>query len=255
MCRAVWHFQGRLIHTACLAEATDDGRVVVATGGASGIGHACVRRFAAAGDQVIVVDVNAIAGETVAAEIVEAGGNASFEPLDVTDRVAVVTLAARIDAAYGPAGVLINSAGILQKLERLADFPDEINDQVWAVNYFGTYNCCKHFGLRMADRGAGAIINIASLSSYRTMPLLAYGPSKTAIVSLTGTLAVELGVKGVRVNAVAPGMVLTPAQEKNFQQGLRGRRSDPAHRLRLAGLGMLAHYGRYSASGLTRLKP
>jgi NAD(P)-dependent dehydrogenase (short-subunit alcohol dehydrogenase family) len=98
-----------------VAEATDDGRVVVVTGGASGIGHACVRRFAAAGDQVIVVDVNAIAGETVAAEIVEAGGNASFEPLDVTDRVAVVTLAARIDAAYGPAGVLINSAGILQK--------------------------------------------------------------------------------------------------------------------------------------------
>lgn len=98
-----------------MAEATDDGRVVVVTGAASGIGHACVRRFAAAGDQVIVVDVNAIAGETVAAEIVEAGGNASFEPLDVTDRVAVVTLAARIDAAYGPAGVLINSAGILQK--------------------------------------------------------------------------------------------------------------------------------------------
>ena len=157
-----------------MAEARGEGRVVVVTGGASGIGQACVRRFAAAGDQVIVVDVNVMAGEAVAAEI---GENASCELLDVTDRRAVATLAARIDATYGPAEVLINSAGTLQKLERLADFPDEIHDQVWAVNYFGTYNFCKHFGLRKADRGAGAIINIASLSSYRTMPLLAYGPS------------------------------------------------------------------------------
>lgn len=203
----------------------DEGRVVVITGGASGIGHACARRFAAAGDTVIVVDVNESSGRAVVAEIEETGGRAAFEALDVTNRPAVADLAARIDTDHGPASVLVNSAGILQKLERLADLPDEVNDQVWAVNYFGTYYCCKHFGLRMAERGTGVLINIASLSSYRTMPLLAYGPSKTAIVSLTGTLSVELGVKGVRVNAVAPGMVLTPAQEKNFQLGLRDRRS------------------------------
>ena len=185
-------------------------RTVVVTGAASGIGRACALRFAGAGDTVVVADMNEEQGLAAVAEIAGAGGRAAFRPLDVADRADVAAAAAAIEAEHGPVSVLVNSAGILQPIARLADFPDETHDKVWQVNYFGTYNCCKAFGLRMADRRAGAIVNIASMSSYRTMPLLAYGPGKTAIVSLTGTLAVELGVKGVRVNAVAPGNVLTP---------------------------------------------
>jgi NAD(P)-dependent dehydrogenase (short-subunit alcohol dehydrogenase family) len=200
-------------------------RTVVVTGAASGIGRACALRFAGAGDTVVVADMNEEQGLAAVAEIAGAGGRAAFRRLDVADRADVAAAAAAIEAEHGPVSVLVNSAGILQPIARLADFPDETHDKVWQVNYFGTYNCCKAFGLRMADRRAGAIVNIASMSSYRTMPLLAYGPGKTAIVSLTGTLAVELGVKGVRVNAVAPGNVLTPVQERNFREGRRDRRA------------------------------
>jgi NAD(P)-dependent dehydrogenase (short-subunit alcohol dehydrogenase family) len=196
-------------------------RIVVVTGGASGIGHACVERFARAGDFVVVADLNQAGAREVAAAL-PAGGAA--EAFDVADAAAVDAAVARVEAAHGPVDVLVNCAGILQNPERLEDFSLEQHDRLWAVNYRGTYLCCRAFGLAMAARGHGAIVNISSASAIQHMPLLAYGPGKAAIDSLTGTLGIELGRSGVRVNAVAPGLVLTPAIAQKIQEGTR----DPA---------------------------
>lgn len=196
-------------------------RVSVVTGGASGIGHAAAARFAAAGDFVVVADLDGERAGAVLGEIRQAGGDGAFVRLDVADEAAVEAAAGEIERAHGPVAALVNSAGILQNPQRLADFTMAEHDRVWDVDYRGTYLCCRAFGLRMAERKRGAIVNIASVSGMRSLPLMAYAPAKSAVIALTATLGVELGRSGVRVNAVSPGVVLTPIQQKNFEAGDR----------------------------------
>lgn len=196
-------------------------RVTVVTGGASGIGHAAAVRFARGGDFVVLADLNEAGAGSVLDEIRTAGGDGAFARLDVADEAAVDAAAAAIEQAHGPVGALVNSAGILQNPQRLEDFSMAEHDRVWDVDYRGTYLCCRAFGLRMAGRRRGAIVNIASVSGMRSLPLLAYAPAKSAVIALTATLGVELGRSGVRVNAVSPGVVLTPIQRKNFEDGVR----------------------------------
>ena len=212
--------------------ADSSGRVVVVTGGASGIGHAAARKFAAAGDFIVVADLNEGSAREVIKELEGAGGRAAFQRLDVADAAGVRAAAEEIESRHGPVEVLINSAGILQSATPLEKFEDDEHDRIWQVNYRGTYLCCRYFGVRMARRKSGAIVNIASTSGIMHLPMLAYGPGKAAVISLTGSLGVELGRRGVRVNAVAPGPVLTPVQERNIQAGTR----DP--RLMAAGTAM-----------------
>jgi len=204
-------------------------RVTVVTGGASGIGHACAARFARGGDFVVLADLDAGRAEAVLKELRAAGGDGASVRLDVADEAAVERAAEEIEAKHGPVGALVNSAGILQNPLRLEDFSMAEHDRVWEVDYRGTYVCCRAFGLRMAGRRRGAIVNIASVAGMRTLPLMAYGPAKTAVIALTATLGVELGRSGVRVNAVSPGAVLTPIQKKNIEEGTR----DPT-RMKLA---------------------
>ena len=154
-------------------------------------------------------------------EITGAGGRAAFHRLDVADRDGISEAVGAIEAAHGPVDVLVNGAGIIQAAIPLEDFGDDENDKTWEINYRGTYLCCRYFGMAMARRHRGAIVNIASVAGLRGMPTLAYGPSKSAIVALTESLGVELGRRGVRVNAVAPGPVATPAMLLHFQAGTR----------------------------------
>lgn len=193
-------------------------RIVVVTGGASGIGRAAATRFVAAGDRVVLADVNADMGE---AAVREFGGATSFRPLDVADDAAVEAFAAAVEAEVGPVAVLVNSAGLLQNKATMASMPLADHDRIWAVNYRGTYLLCRAFGPRMAARGAGAIVNIASVNSFTPLPLPAYNPTKVAIDGLTRMLAGELGPGGVRVNAVAPGYTLTPAMQARIDAGER----------------------------------
>ena len=194
--------------------------VAVVTGAASGIGRATARRLAKAGHAVVAADVDAEGLEQLEAEL----PGLRCEMLDVTDAAAIESFADRIDAEMEGVDILVNSAGILQDNVP----PDEMaiaeHDRIWAVNYRGTFLCCRAFGRPMTRRGAGAIINIASVTALRPLPLFAYGPGKAAVVSLTQTLAGHYGPFGVRVNAVAPGYVLTPALEQRIRDGLR----DPA---------------------------
>jgi NAD(P)-dependent dehydrogenase (short-subunit alcohol dehydrogenase family) len=188
------------------------GRLVVVTGGASGIGAACCRRFAQQGARVVVADRNVDAARQLAAEI---GGHALA--LDVGDEASVQAAAAQAAALDGaPVEVLVNSAGVLQRTLP----PDELSLKEWdfvaRVDLRGTYLCCAAFGVAMAARGRGAIVNIASVAGMRSGPLHAYGPAKAGVISLGECLAAEWGPKGVRVNTVSPGFTVTPALQKGM---------------------------------------
>ena len=208
--------------------------VILVTGGASGIGLAIARRFAAAGEKLVLADLNDHAGEAAAKEL-----SADYRHLDVADETSVESTVSAIESDIGPIAVLINSAGLLQNKATIGEFPLDEHDRIWAVNYRGSYLMCRACAPRMAKRGpkrgGGAILNIASINSFTPLPLPAYTPTKAAIGSLTGVLAGEFGPSGVRINAVAPGFTLTPAMQSRIDSGDR----DPVGMEGLSTLGRL----------------
>jgi NAD(P)-dependent dehydrogenase (short-subunit alcohol dehydrogenase family) len=197
-----------------------EGRIAVVTGGASGIGEACARDLAARGARVVVADIDEARATKVAASI----PGAVPARVDVTRMEELEALADRIDREFGPAAILVTSAGVLQQPLPPEDLPMAVWDHVVAVDQRGVYMSCVAFGKRMAARGTGAIINIASIAGIRSMPLHAYAPAKAAVIGITQALAAEWGLSGVRVNAIAPGFVLTPALQAAIDAGQR----DPA---------------------------
>ncbi len=191
--------------------------VAVVTGGASGIGRAIVERLSEGGYRVVAVDIDEAGLKRLADDV----RGTECEPLDVSQADATSALVERLERSHGVPAVLVNSAGLLQSNVVLDELDSETHDHIWRVNYHGTYYACRAFGLAMAKAGRGAIVNIASVTGLRPLPLVAYGPGKAAIVSLTATLAGHLGPHGVRVNAIAPGYVLTPAMKAKVDAGER----------------------------------
>lgn len=188
--------------------------VSIVTGGASGIGLACVHTLLARGDRVIVLDLPNTWQDNALSSV-------AYYDCDVTNEAGLRALADRIEREHGPISALVNSAGIIQpKLP-----PEQLDMQFWdkvvAVDQRGTYLCCAIFGARMAAQGYGAIVNIASIAGSRSMPLHAYAPAKAAVISITQCLAVEWGRSGVRVNSVSPGYTVTPALQAAIDRGDR----------------------------------
>lgn len=194
--------------------------LAVVTGGASGIGEATARRFAAAGWRVIVADIDDERGRAVAAEI----GTAEFAHLDVASEEAVERFAADVFARHGVVAALVNSGGVLQNAVRVTEMPMAEFDRIIDINLRGSVLMGRAFGSRMAESGQGAIVNLCSMTTFQPMPQPAYGMSKAALKTLTEIMAAELGPQGVRVNAVAPGYTLTPAMKARIESGER----DPA---------------------------
>jgi len=222
-------------------------RMILVTGGASGIGLALARRFAEGGDQVVLGDINDAAGET-AAETID---GASYRHLDVADEAQIEQTVAALEQDTGAIDVLVNSAGLLQNRAATETFPLDEHDRIWAVNYRGSYLMCRACAPRMATRGGGAILNIASVNSFTPLPLPAYTPTKAAIDSLTKLLAAEFGPAGVRVNAVAPGFTLTPAMQSRIDSGDR----DPAGMKALSTLGRLVRPEEVAEAGYFLCSP
>ncbi|GCD96761.1 SDR family NAD(P)-dependent oxidoreductase [Embleya hyalina] len=183
------------------------GRVVVVTGGASGIGAAVARAFAEGGDRVVIADVDAAAADKVAEEI---GGTAVA--MDITDPASVAAALDRVLAEVGPLAVLVNNAGLVAGGGLLVDLPIEVFDTVVAVNLRGTFTVTAAAARRMiAEDAGGAIVNISSIGARQpTAGLGHYEATKAAVDALTRTGAIELAPHRIRVNGVAPGPVHTP---------------------------------------------
>jgi D-xylose 1-dehydrogenase len=194
------------------------GRTVVVTGGASGIGAAFVHAFVANGARVAFLDVQQEAG----AALVEAIGLGAEKPLfiacDLTDIEALRAALDAVRAALGPAAVLINNAASDQRYDFAAMSPAEF-DHAIAVNFRHVFFAAQAIVPQMRELGHGSIVNMSSVSWMRGIPLLeAYASAKAAIVGFTNTLARAVGKDRIRVNAIAPGMVLTDRQRRLWFQ-------------------------------------
>ncbi|HKT72054.1 MAG TPA: SDR family oxidoreductase [Steroidobacteraceae bacterium] len=193
------------------------GRIAVVTGGASGIGRACVEVLAERGARVVIVDSNEPGALAVARAL---GGEARVA--DVSDPAQMVRLADGIENEIGPVDMVVANAGIIQSTPAM---PEELDlatwDTIMAVDLRGAYLTNAQFARHMTKRGRGSIVNIASVAGMRSAPLHAYGAAKAGVIHMTTTLAAEWGRSGIRVNAVSPGYVLTPILQEAIARGLR----------------------------------
>ncbi len=184
-------------------------KTAVVTGGSRGIGKATAVAFASEGANVLILDVMEDVGQETANEINSSGGNAFFMKVDVCDQSSLQKALDKAIEEHGKVDVLINNAGITAD-SSLKKMTEEQFDKVIAVNLKGVFNCTKIFGLHMAQNGKGAIINASSIvAHYGNFCQTNYVATKTGVIGMTKVWARELGPKGVRVNAIAPGFVET----------------------------------------------
>ncbi len=186
-----------------------EGKVAIITGAARGIGKATAQLFAREGARVVVTDIDTQTGEKTAATIRDAGGDAIFVPADVTDLASVQEMVQRAVDTYGRIDILVNNAGVLRD-KTLAKMSPEDFDFVINVNLKGVFNCTKAVIPIMIEQGSGVILNASSVVAlYGNFGQTNYVASKAGVIGMTKVWARELGPKGIRVNAVAPGFIRT----------------------------------------------
>lgn len=179
-------------------------RVCIVTGGAQGIGEACIRRFARENARVVIADIDDLRGAALAAEL-----KGLYVHCDVGDKAQVDALVAQTIAAHGCIDVLVNNAGIFKAADFL-DVTEEDFDAVLRINLKGAFLVGQAVAREMAKKGCGSIINMSSVNGVLAIPTIAsYNVSKGGINQLTRVMALALADKGIRVNAVAPGTIAT----------------------------------------------
>ncbi|WP_436901085.1 SDR family NAD(P)-dependent oxidoreductase [Halovenus halobia] len=185
-------------------------KTALITGAASGIGEATALRFAEEGAEVIVTDINSEEGPKIANEINEAGGDATFYELDVTDEQRFDELAEEVYENHG-LDILVNNAGTGHPSAYVEDTDTSMRDFVMDVNIKGVWNGCHAALPHMKEQESGSIVNVGSLASIFGLPKqAAYSLSKGAVLNFTRAVASEAGPKGVRANTVCPGFTDTP---------------------------------------------
>lgn len=185
-------------------------RVVIITGGASGIGRTAAFLFAQEGAKVVVADYQEASGKEVVDEIVGQGGIAHFVQVDVSSHEKTQQMAKNVNEHFGQIDVLINNAGITADAT-LPKMKQEQWDRVIAINLTGVFNCTQAVVPYMLERGAGRIISTSSVVGiHGNFGQTNYAATKGGVIAMTKTWAKELGPKGITCNAVAPGFIETP---------------------------------------------
>jgi NAD(P)-dependent dehydrogenase (short-subunit alcohol dehydrogenase family) len=214
-----------------------DGRTVLITGGATGIGRATALAFAAEGAAVMIGDVDDRSGETVAM-IEAAGGKAAFKKADVSDADAMTELVRDTVARFGGMHMAFNNAGVLPPPLPFHEVPASDLDHILNVDLKGVYFAMQAEVRHFLSVGGGAIVNTASVAGIVADPhMSAYVAAKHAVVGLTKAVAIEYAQSGIRVNAIGPGFVATPMtsawleseefKAAFFAQNISGRAAQP----------------------------
>ena len=204
-----------------MSESRLAGRSAIVTGGASGIGRATALRLAAEGAAVVVADLRESGAAAVAAEIEGRGGRALARACDVSQEEAIEAVVAAAVEHFGGLDLLHNNAALSDPAVMSGDGPfaemdRDLWDQILAVNLTGPMLGCKHAIPRLLERGGGVIVNTSSASGLTgDVVRSAYGASKAGLDSLTRYVATQYGKQGIRCNAIAPGVISTPALEAN----------------------------------------
>jgi NAD(P)-dependent dehydrogenase (short-subunit alcohol dehydrogenase family) len=199
--------------------ATDlEGRVSIITGAAMGIGRSCARLMAERGARVFIADIDAEAGQATLREIEAAGGIAHFVRTDVTSLADFDALARHAVARFGRIDILVNNAA--QAIGGVVDEIDEVTwNRVMSTNLTSVWRGMKVCVPQMRRLGKGSVINMSSVQSLAGFKgWAAYAAAKGGINALTQQAAIDLAPFGIRVNAVAPGTIMTPLNEKVFRE-------------------------------------
>jgi NAD(P)-dependent dehydrogenase (short-subunit alcohol dehydrogenase family) len=188
---------------------TNPTRVAVVTGGAQGIGKACVQRLSEAGYAVIIADVSPH-GESIVLELKRDGFDASFLHCDTSLPADINRLFAVVGQSHGGVDVLVNNAAITRPIP-FFDVTADDWDQILGVNARGYFLVLQAAATQMREKGRGAIVNVASIAGkgWKETSNIAYASSKGAVIAMTRIAAAQLGEHGIRVNAVCPGMTQT----------------------------------------------